>query len=263
MKVTRDVMNDLLPVYFSGEASTDTRVLVEEYFRENPEFERTARGAARPLETLQAAVAVAPEAAKEKWDLECVHKETRRNKVIFGLALFFTLVPLAFVYRNGHISWMMVRNEPFDAALYWGLGAVLWGTYFGRVRRRTFMLGMAIFFTLLPLFEFLQYRLSGGASLTAEGRVNMIWEATLFWGVAVISWFQYIARPRLRTASLIFAIFATVIPAPFVLYHVFTGSVTLSNLGGAVVIWVTAAIGWVRIFWLRRKGASHSESECS
>ena len=45
MNITQEVVTDLLPVYFSDEASSDTKSLVEEYFRENPDFERMARSA--------------------------------------------------------------------------------------------------------------------------------------------------------------------------------------------------------------------------
>ena len=65
MNITQGVVNDLLPVYFSGEASNDTRSLVEDYFRENPEFERMARSAGMPLETLRAAQPLAADSEKE------------------------------------------------------------------------------------------------------------------------------------------------------------------------------------------------------
>jgi hypothetical protein len=42
MKVTRDVIYDLLPAYFAGDVSDDTRALVEEYFESDPEFGRMA-----------------------------------------------------------------------------------------------------------------------------------------------------------------------------------------------------------------------------
>jgi anti-sigma factor RsiW len=42
MKVTRDVVYDLLPSYFAGDASDDTRALVEAYFETDPEFARMA-----------------------------------------------------------------------------------------------------------------------------------------------------------------------------------------------------------------------------
>ena len=49
MNVTREVVADLLPAYFSGEASRDTKSLVEEYFRQDPDFERIARSGGTPL----------------------------------------------------------------------------------------------------------------------------------------------------------------------------------------------------------------------
>jgi anti-sigma factor RsiW len=42
MKITRDVMYDLLPAYFAGEVSADTRALIEEFFTTDPEFGRMA-----------------------------------------------------------------------------------------------------------------------------------------------------------------------------------------------------------------------------
>jgi len=36
-------MNDLLPLYFANECSSDTKKLVEEYFQEHPEFEQRSR----------------------------------------------------------------------------------------------------------------------------------------------------------------------------------------------------------------------------
>jgi anti-sigma factor RsiW len=40
MNVTRDVVYDLLPGYFSGDLSPDTRVLVDEFLAQDPEFRR-------------------------------------------------------------------------------------------------------------------------------------------------------------------------------------------------------------------------------
>src|SRR5256885_10326805 len=38
MNVTREVINDLWPVYAAGDASADTRALVEAFLRQDPEF---------------------------------------------------------------------------------------------------------------------------------------------------------------------------------------------------------------------------------
>ncbi|HEY7568821.1 MAG TPA: hypothetical protein VH762_14685 [Gemmatimonadaceae bacterium] len=43
MSITRPVVVDLWPVYVSGEASAETRALVEEYLRTDPEFSRQLR----------------------------------------------------------------------------------------------------------------------------------------------------------------------------------------------------------------------------
>jgi len=42
-EITQELIMDLLPVYFSGEASEQTREAVETYFAENPGFEKLAR----------------------------------------------------------------------------------------------------------------------------------------------------------------------------------------------------------------------------
>src|SRR6266700_2058936 len=38
MNITREVITDLWPVYASGEASADTRALVENFLQQDPEF---------------------------------------------------------------------------------------------------------------------------------------------------------------------------------------------------------------------------------
>lgn len=253
MNVTRDVMNDLLPVYFSGEASEDTRALMEEYFRENPEFERMARGAAKPLDTLRSVTTVSPEVLKEKRDLECVHREMHRRKVAFGLALFFTLAPLAFTYSKGHLTWMMLRDQPWNAALYWGLGIVLWVFYFGRVSRRTFSLVIAIFFTLFPIFDALHYVLNPHRSV--ESLHNLTWELTLFCGVAALGWFQHLVRPRRFKSALLFAIYLTLAPLPFLPFLLYpsAGGRTVVSWGEVGVVWGVAAVVWILYFRLRGK----------
>lgn len=42
MKVTREVIYDLLPLYFAGEVSADTRALIEEFLQTDPDFAKMA-----------------------------------------------------------------------------------------------------------------------------------------------------------------------------------------------------------------------------
>ena len=262
MKVTRDVMNDLLPVYFSGEASTDTRTLVEEYFRENPEFERMARGAAKPLDALRGVTTAAPEAEKEKRDLECVHKEIRRKKMFFGMALFLTLVPLAFFYSNGHFQWL-VREDPWEAVVCWSMATVLWLGYFGRLTRRTVSLFMAIIFVVAPLLLDSRFRSASGWHVHDKNHFGPLWETAVLWGLAILLLIRYFARLRQRTATLLLAIYATIVPIPLVWYSGSAGEAHLEGrVGAPAVVWVAAAWVWWMYFRLRRKGKAGKDSEC-
>lgn len=44
MNVTREVINDLWPLYSAGDASADSRALVDEFLRQDPDFARLLRG---------------------------------------------------------------------------------------------------------------------------------------------------------------------------------------------------------------------------
>src|SRR6516225_12024049 len=90
MNVTRQVVTDLLPIYLSGEASEDTKTLVEDYFRQDPDFERIARSAGTPLETLRATAPIAAAPEKEKRDLESIRWRLQWRKVLFGVSLYLT-----------------------------------------------------------------------------------------------------------------------------------------------------------------------------
>src|SRR5262249_13648166 len=155
MIVTREVVTDLLPVYFSGEASEDTKALVEDYFHQDPDFERIARSAATPLETLQrlrpAPIPAGPE--KEKRDLESIRWGLRRRQWLFAGSLFFTLFPLSsyFTFTHGHLVSLTVRDALWNTAFHWSLAVPFWFLYFARLRRRTVSLVVAISFTLIPI----------------------------------------------------------------------------------------------------------------
>jgi hypothetical protein len=184
MNVTREVVTDLLPIYLSGEASGDTKVLVEDYFRQYPEFERMARNVATPLETLRSAAPVATSAEREKRDLESVLWGLRRSKWLFGVSLFLTLVPLSLDFSGGHFVSLMLRDAPWHAAFDWSLAAVLWFVYFARMRWRTASLVCAISFTLIPI-PFVVHSVSAG------GRVA---EFALVWIIAAFIWLGYLRQ---------------------------------------------------------------------
>lgn len=117
MEITREVVTDLLPICFSDEASRDTKALVEEYFRDNPDFERMARSAGTPLDTLRTAQPLAAGSEKEKRDLESVRCGLDRRKWLFGVSLFLTLSPLSLYFTHGNLFSLMVGDGLWEAAL--------------------------------------------------------------------------------------------------------------------------------------------------
>ena len=184
MNITQEVVTDLLPVYFSGEASSDTKLLVEEYFRENPDFERMARSAGTPLETLRAAPPVAAGSEKEKRDLESVRCGLHRRKWLFSLSLFLTLSPLSFYFTHGHLVTLAVSDFLWEAAFDWSMAALFWFLYFAHLRRRAASLVAAIFLTLIP-FPFALHFAS------APGPRGIVAEAVCIWIAAALIWIGY------------------------------------------------------------------------
>ncbi|HZD07370.1 MAG: hypothetical protein ACRD72_03600 [Candidatus Angelobacter sp.] len=158
MKLEREVIIDLLPAYFSGEASAATRTLVEDFFRENPDFEKSARSAAGPLESLKAAPPrIDPE--KEKLALERARMVTETRSSFFWLAVISTLMLFLFRIQNGKIIWIVWSGSASGSGsrgpLFIAMAVFFWVFYFySRTRTsplpaHTKFLWMATFYSLL------------------------------------------------------------------------------------------------------------------
>jgi hypothetical protein len=136
MKITREVIVDLLPVYVSGEASPATRTLVEEYLNQDPELMEQVRRLKSDDPLSLPAVSAPPELAM---------RSLRRTKTLlawqrwlFGPAMFFTLLSLSFEVNTsgGRIRefHFLLRDSPlFAGSLV--IGICCWIAYF-TVRRR-------------------------------------------------------------------------------------------------------------------------------
>jgi anti-sigma factor RsiW len=119
MNVTRDVITDLLPLYLAGEASADTRALLEDYLRENPGFASTVREATqRGAALLDAAPSGAPSHDQERVTLEMVRRFNHRRSLLLALALGFALTVLAFSFDGNHVRWIMLRDSPWQALIF-------------------------------------------------------------------------------------------------------------------------------------------------
>lgn len=123
MKITQNIVDDLLPVYLAGEASTDTRSLLEEYQREHPEFAQHVREAAARANALLDAPVEAVSPDREKAALEGARKRLRIRSQMLGFCIGYGLMPFAFVFQNGHVVWLMVRDNPKQAVAFWIVSA--------------------------------------------------------------------------------------------------------------------------------------------
>lgn len=98
MKISRDVIYDLLPGYFAGEASADTRALIQEYFDTDLEFRRMAERFQAILDGTRKPEPPDAEAARERATFDRVRaqakqrQEARAMALGFGLAAVFSAV---------------------------------------------------------------------------------------------------------------------------------------------------------------------------
>jgi hypothetical protein len=135
MNITRDVVTDLLPLYFAGEASPDTRALLEEYLQQNPTFAAAVREQAERSAAMLTDIVASPPLTAEKAAFERVRRYNRSRHQLLAFAMAFALMPFAFVFQNGHITWLMVRDNP-KQAIYFLVAAAVCGIAYYWVGRR-------------------------------------------------------------------------------------------------------------------------------
>ena len=124
MTITRDVITDLLPAYLCGEASADTRALVEEFLAGNADFARTvAASKGRSDAMLTSTPNVSPDVERDA--LARTRALLHRRTWTIALALFVTSLPLTFAFSDGRVTFFMLRDEPVSGVL-WIAAAYLW-----------------------------------------------------------------------------------------------------------------------------------------
>jgi anti-sigma factor RsiW len=136
MNVTRDVVKDLLAVHLAGEASADTRALVEEWLRTDPELARQA-DAARSGDLPPVAM---PEPSIEKRALDLTRRGLRLRSIVLGMAIYFSTLPLTVVFNRQGFQGLLIEDwwERIVALI---LAAGLWVVYL-RVSRRLRVSGL-------------------------------------------------------------------------------------------------------------------------
>lgn len=138
MMVTRDVVKDLLPVYLAGEASADTRRLVDDFLATDAALSRevaAARGAEFSLPAVPA-----PDQTAEKRALDATRQWLRHRTSTLTMAIFFTLAPFTATFDGSGFTFIW-RHKPVIALAWWGTAAVMWTAHFW-IRSRTRVSGL-------------------------------------------------------------------------------------------------------------------------
>jgi hypothetical protein len=133
MTITKEIITDLMPLYLSGECSRDTKALIEEFFRGNPNFAEQIKKISAV--TLPGRAFPPPAQDEELKILRRTRKLLRIRSYALGFAIVFTLAPFSFVYTNGHWYFLFLES-PWSALVYVLMGIDCWVVY-GISRRKT------------------------------------------------------------------------------------------------------------------------------
>jgi len=132
MNVTKEVITDLLPLYYSDECSRDTKSLVEEYFRAHPDFEKEAGHIS--LGPLPGSLPISLNREDEMKALSRTRRVQRLRSYVMGIAIFFSLAPFSFFANQDKVYWLF-SESPMSALVYAIVGVGFWVTYFIMKRR--------------------------------------------------------------------------------------------------------------------------------
>lgn len=130
MKITRDVVRDLLTVYLSGEATADTRAVVEEWLKTDAELARQAdearRGDLPPV--------APPAPSVEQRAFARTKRGLRLRAITLGTAIYVSMLPLTVTFNRHGFQGLMIQDW-WERILLLAIAAGLWGAYFRMSRR--------------------------------------------------------------------------------------------------------------------------------
>jgi anti-sigma factor RsiW len=128
MQITRDIVSDLWPVYASGEASADTRALVDAFLADDPEFASTLK---READLPPVDIALSPD--EEARTLARTREAIRGGPWLRGVRLVALTLTILAIIRFKADSTENFWARVVVAAIAWSLyGLLAW-----RQRRRT------------------------------------------------------------------------------------------------------------------------------
>jgi len=122
MNLPEDVIVDLLPAYFAGEASPATRAIVDSHFAAHPQFAQAVRAA----QTAQVDLPRIDAAGEDHEAIRRVRKNLRRRALLVALAIFCSISPFTFMVKDQSLVYFMWRDAPAVAACYVAVALAAW-----------------------------------------------------------------------------------------------------------------------------------------
>jgi hypothetical protein len=136
MTITRDVIYDLLPAYFAGEASPDTRALVDEFFETDPEFGRMAQRFRTLLdERVRETVDTESASARERKHFERIRTLMKRRNQAFAGGVAYGLAALIALVLANPLNPPMPQTLVAAALLFVAIQLMSWGFWYWAVRQ--------------------------------------------------------------------------------------------------------------------------------
>jgi len=135
--ITRDVIQDLLPLYAVGEVSADTRRLIEVHLAQDPDLAALARSLSN-VDVVEPA-SIAPAATREPGlvGVERIKDLLRRRTGFLAGAIACTAMPfaVAFDISPARVTFFMLRDAPVVAACLLCSALVFWIGFAWTARR--------------------------------------------------------------------------------------------------------------------------------
>jgi hypothetical protein len=128
MTISRAIIDDLYPLYAAGEASADSRALIEEYLAENP-------GAAASLREPVNLPPVEPPPDLEVRALRRTSKLLEEKSLLGAAALTLSYIPATAEFLERNKPQLLYQDHPWAAMLIYLAAIGLWVRFFFLCRR--------------------------------------------------------------------------------------------------------------------------------
>ncbi len=176
--IHRNIILDLLPAYIAGEASEESRALVEEFAREDPETARLIRTGVLDSDAISPKIATPDEL--EMKTMKRIRSSIRRQMLFVALATTAILmVPLAAMTLTNEVNWNLFDFVVMGALLLGaGLAFVLISRNLDSIAYRT-AVGVAVVTGLLLVWVNLAVGIIGSSGNTA----NILYAGVLAIGI--------------------------------------------------------------------------------